>query len=682
MNQDTNKSRIVNKDSSTPGDLSFSDAQIKDALNGNLGDIVGLEITDVPMCLYDLWIEKDHFEMNMAGECVYNLALYLTKRDRKPGTVDKLVRAWIKSKPNICAFSDISITEEIEHAVNADDDITCKTLCKTRIAETGNLCKDCKDHRESWPVASKQFDGLGKREVRREKLPEINISKRSANMISERAVPALVAANDPPFIFSKNGALVRIVAEDEGGYRIETIGEKKLPSYLLRSARYVKTVKGKKVPCDPPRTAVQDILSMTRWEGIKPLKGIINGPVMRPDGTILTTLGYDETTGLYYAGDREIKLSVPEKPTKKDAYKAARWLMKQIFNDFPYKGDADKANVLAHLITRVIKPMIDGPTPIMLFDKPQPGTGASLQIEIIERIVTGEPAAFRAMPTSEEEMNKVITAMLMDGRNVCNFDNITTPIKQSSLSQAATSTKWEARVLGQSLNVTLPQTITFTCNGNALELGGDISRRAYRATIDADMARPWQGREFKHPKILRWVKKHRNLALTKIFTMIKAWKMDGAHPGTAEPLGSFENWTMIISGILEYAGVHGFMENAAELWDDADQPNAMWDLFLGQWKTLIGNKPVTTKELMDILRDPSPMYSRLRECMPEDVAEIIDSKDVSVSRLSYVLRSHKNKVYPSGRKLTVAPKGHDNIAKWTTGESANNAGYARDEGGY
>ena len=49
-------------------------------------------------------------------------------------------------------------------------------------------------------------------------------------MISERAVPALVAANDPPVIFSKNGTLVRIVAEDEGGYRIETIGEKKLPS--------------------------------------------------------------------------------------------------------------------------------------------------------------------------------------------------------------------------------------------------------------------------------------------------------------------------------------------------------------------------------------------------------------------------------------------------------------------
>ena len=634
----------------------------------------------MPGCLRDVWQQKEGFRTDIAGECVYHLALYMTKRGRKPGTVAKLLHEWVRSKPNICTYSDSSITDDIEYAVKAVDDITCKTLCKTGIAEGGKYCKDCKDFRESWPNASKHIDGLGKREVRREKLPEINISKKSANMISEQALPALVAVNDPPYIFSKNGTLVRIVAEDEGGYRIETIGEKKLPSYLLRSAKYVKTVKGKKAPCDPPKTAVQDLLSMTRWEGIKPLKGIINGPVMRPDGTILTKLGYDEATGLYYAGDREIKLNVPENPTKKDAYKAARWLMEQIFHDFPYKGDADKANVLAHLITRVIKPMIEGPTPIMLFDKPQPGTGATLQVEIIERIVTGEPAAFRAMPASEEEMNKVITAMLLDGRTVCNFDNITTPIKQSSLSQAATSTKWEARVLGQSLNVTLAQTLTFTCNGNALELGGDISRRAYRATVDADMSRPWRGREFKHPKILTWVKTHRNLALTKIFTIIKAWKMDGAYPGTTKPLGSFEAWTMMISGILEYAGVHGFMENAAELWDEADQENAMWDLFLGQWKMLRGNEPITSRELMDMLEDPSQIYRQLKDCVPEDIAEIIDSRERSVLRLGKVLRRHLNKVYPSGRKLTVTSKGKGNVAKWVIGESMNNMKDARDDG--
>jgi hypothetical protein len=659
-------------------DNPFSDELIQEALKDELGDIVDVDLTEVPGCLYNLWKHRDSFSTDMAGECVYNLALYMIKRGRKPQTVAKLLREWVKSKPNICAFSDLSIAEEVENASNSDIDITCKTLCKTKIADIGKYCKECNDFRKEWPNTLKRTDEFGKREVRREKLPVINVSKKSANMISELALPALVAANNPPFIFSKHGSLVRIVTEDEGGYRIETIGEKKLPSYLSRSAQYVKTGERKKIPCDPPKAVVQDILSMTRWPGIKPLKGVIDGPVMRPDGTILTTLGYDDATGLYYAGERELKLSVPEKPTKKDAYKAARWLKEQIFHDFPYKGEADIANVLAHLITRVIRPMIDGPIPIMMFDKPQPGTGASLQVEIIERIVTGKPAVFRAMPTTEEEMNKSITAMLLVGKTICNFENITTPIKQPSLSQAASSTEWGARILGQSLDKTLSQTLIFTCNGNALEVGGDISRRAYRATVDADMSRPWQGREFKHPKILPWVNKHRSLALTKIFTMVRAWMINGHLPGETKRLGGYEVWTPIISGVLEYSGVHGFMENAKELWDEADQENAMWDLFLGEWQTLKGEAAITTKELIDLLTSPLLTNGKILETMPEDIANIINSKDRSVSRLSYALRAHKNKVYPSGRKLTVAPKGHDNIAKWVIGKSKNNMRFARD----
>jgi len=680
MNQaPTDTVKDVGKDS-TDKDKDFTTKIIQDALKNELSDIVDVDLTEAPRCLFLLWKHRDSFSPDMAGECVYNLALYMIKRGRRPQTVYELLKAWVKSKPNICTCSDLVIAEEVEHASQSTDDITCTALCKTKISYEGKDCKECNDFRREWPNTLKRTDGFGKREARREKLPVINISKKSANMISELALPALVAANDPPYIFSKHGSLVRIVAEDEGGYRIETIGEKKLPSYLSRSAQYVKTGERKKIPCDPPKAVVQDLLSMTRWPGIKPLKGVIDGPVMRPDGTILTKLGYDEATGLYYASEVELKLNVPEKPTKKDAYKAARWLKEQIFHDFPYKGEADIANVLAHLITRVIRPMIEGPIPIMMFDKPQPGTGASLQVEIIERIVTGKPAVFRAMPMSEEEMNKTITAMLLAGKTVCNYDNITTPIKQPSLSQAASSTEWGARILGQSLDKTLSQTLMFTCNGNALEVGGDISRRAYRATVDADMSRPWQGREFKHPKILAWVSKHRSLALTKIFTMVKAWMINGHEPGEAKRLGGYEVWTPTLSGILEYSGVHGFMENAKELWDEADQENAMWDLFLGEWRTLKGETAITTKELIDLLTSPLLTYCKIIETMPEDIANIIGSKDRSVGRLSYALRAHKNKVYPSGRKLTVAPKGHDNIAKWVVGKSKNNMRFASDEG--
>lgn len=49
-------------------------------------------------------------------------------------------------------------------------------------------------------------------------------------------------------------------------------------------------------------------------------------------------------------------------------------------------------------------------------------------------------------------------------------------------------------------------------------------------------------------------------------------------------------------------------------------------------------------------------------------------------RLGKVLRRHLNKVYPSGRKLTVTSKGKGNVAKWVIGESMNNMKDARDDG--
>ena len=68
---------------------------------------------------------------------------------------------------------------------------------------------------------------------------------------------------------------------------------------------------------------------------------------------------------------------VPESPTEDDL-KAAVITLLEPFQDFPFVAEADRTHALAALFTILARPLISGPAPLFLFDKPKQGTGATL----------------------------------------------------------------------------------------------------------------------------------------------------------------------------------------------------------------------------------------------------------------------------------------------------------------
>jgi hypothetical protein len=71
-------------------------------------------------------------------------------------------------------------------------------------------------------------------------------------------------------------------------------------------------------PAHPPQWSVNAIIERGSWPDLRPLEGIVECPVLRPDGTILDVAGYDEETGLYYRPSQDF-LPFAEHPTLEDA---------------------------------------------------------------------------------------------------------------------------------------------------------------------------------------------------------------------------------------------------------------------------------------------------------------------------------------------------------------------------
>jgi len=64
--------------------------------------------------------------------------------------------------------------------------------------------------------------------------------------------------------------------------------------------------------------------------------------------------------------------------------------------------------------------------------------------------------------------------------------------------------------------------------------------------------------------------------------LVRAWLAAG-RPAGKQILGSFEDFVAVLGGILDVAGIEGFLANAAELRRQADSETSEWRAFVGAW---------------------------------------------------------------------------------------------------
>ncbi len=491
-------------------------------------------------------------------------------------------------------------------------------------------------------------------------LPKIYSKNRFLADVSAETLSTLLAQNEPPLTFKRAGMLYRIKEIDSSKAAMEAVDVHMMLGMMARSALFLDE---KDNPMFPPDKVSRDILSMPSWP-FPDLMGIVSTPVLCSNGRVITEPGYDEASCLFYKPAADLVVpEISDQPAQSDAASAAKYLLEEVFADFPYRDQASRANVLAALLTPIVRPIIDGCTPLFLFDKPAPGSGATLQTEIISWIVTGEPADLKKQSSSDEEMRKQITSWLIPGPQILVIDNIDTKVCAASLSSALTCRLWGDRLLGHSKSVSLPNVACWYATGNNIQLGGDIPRRSCLIRIDAGIAKPWERKtdEFRHPKIIEWVRANRGKILANALTMTRAWVVAGRPSGSAQPIGGFESWTDTLSGILEYAGVTGLLENSKTMMA-MDLGTEEWEIFLKKWLAILGSEPILMRVLLkELWKD-----KELAEVMPEEIADSIRGAKTAGAgiKVGKALARKAGVTYPNGLRIIKGKDAHSGQKTW------------------
>jgi hypothetical protein len=153
--------------------------------------------------------------------------------------------------------------------------------------------------------------------------------------------------------------------------------------------------------------------------------------------------------------------------------------------------------------------------------------------------------------------------------------------------------------------------------------------------------RPWLRDGFKHRDLKDWAMEHRGELVRAALVMISAWRAAGSPPFKGKRLGSYERWSDVIGGILDVAGIPGFLGNILNVYESADQAGNAHRSFVAGWWDQHQNAEVGVSDLYQIAFD----------------TEGIDLGSGSVqsqkSKLGFVLRKLKDRVFGEIRVTKV-----------------------------
>lgn len=487
------------------------------------------------------------------------------------------------------------------------------------------------------------------------------VSNKQLAALRAEAVQRLQQVNDPPVVFQRRRELVRYRADATGEPYLETLTEISMRGRLTDVADFVaESATGACTAAIPPRALCEDLVAYPHSPGTFPiLEAITRTPVVRPDGSIFATPGYDSATRMIYVPPPGFLLPpIPDSPTKAEI-EAAKEKLLDVLVDFQFESSADRANFIAFEMTPLVRPLVDV-VPMAAIDSPVAGSGKGLLTDVAAIIATGEVAAVIPPPANREEWPKLLASLLDNGRTFVVFDNLHDALKSDALEAVLTKPFLQFRQLGQTRERIVPNRATWAVTGNNVAVSRDMVRRCYRIRIDPRCAQPHLRKNFRYPHLVQHCKTERANLLAALLTLIRAWHVAERPVFGGEALGTYTQWKDMVGGVLKHSRFENFLGNQRMLYSEMDVESEEWEGFLAQIHERFVVADFSVSDVVNMI------HRRNIKTLPREVAKIYGSSmsheesqpnPFFAVKLGHILRAHRGTRY--GERELYLDRGED-----------------------
>lgn len=472
--------------------------------------------------------------------------------------------------------------------------------------------------------------------------PEIRFVAGAIDQVVKAAEYVLGQSDD---MYQAGGSIVVLRRSvGNGDVRMELANEAELTIALSRAATFCSFDKTKECwrPCDPPVRVMQLLSKANRYQFLKPLNGIARHPYYRPaDGTLVTTPGYDERSGIYGAFSAD-GVVMPE-PTR-EAAEAALAMLDQLLVEFEFETPTDKAAALSAMMTATVRPYLPV-APAFLTVAPESGVGKSYLNNVITAFAGGEPIR-ASFPATSEEATKSALSHLLTGPSCIEYDDMVGDFKPyPMLNRMLTSESVGDRVLGASKTATVSTRAFVIGSGINVAPERDMCRRVVTIRLASRpvdrISRTFNGRPAEE------VRQKRMAMVGAVLTIVEAWKAAGSPTGDVRPIATYgDHWADNCRHPLIWLGQP---DPAHSLFEQVEQDNDVEILatLLKEWHRALGEGFITVRHLL------KKAHNLTGESLADalDDLPVQDAKVINPSKLGWYFRKNARRIVDGYRLL-------------------------------
>lgn len=429
--------------------------------------------------------------------------------------------------------------------------------------------------------------------------------------------------------FHAGGPIIRLVWRSGQGIATEAVNDQTLKATLSGRVDFERLdPSGRVIRCDPSQDLIQGLMRGQDRHHLKALAGLAHQPFFRPDGSLVTTAGFDGQTGIYAAFDpSDYDLGEPTREMAERELDFMEWLL----DEFCFGSEFDRSAAVCAMLTAAVRPSLPQ-APAFSISATTSGSGKSYLAKIIVLMAgPGEPYN-TSFPTKPDEATKLIIAMLLEKPAVILFDDMQTDWKSfGALNKALTSPTTTERQLGSSRTITANTNVLFLGTGNNILPDKDMRRRVVTIHLAPDTETPALSVFNRNP--VEFIRRRRTQVVRAALTIISAFKAAGAPMSEVPPIGTFEEWSASCRQAMLWLGRPDPATSLIEQVSHGSDQEALSHL-LDAWTTCFGFSTVTVRKVVEKAQERPDLMDALIEC------EVTEGFAINQKRLGWFLRKN------------------------------------------